>query len=90
MLTAYPTEAAAQDADMSLPEYEDFVYGAGRLGDADPVASWQTFSKIAFAAKRFLEGIGTIRIVAEGTDLAFGVGGRTWEASVGKQNFPER
>jgi len=26
VLTLFPTQAAAQDAEMSLPEYEDFVY----------------------------------------------------------------
>jgi len=89
VLTAYPTEAAAQDAEMSLTEYEEFVYGAGRLGEVDPVASWRTFSETAFAAKHFLERVRTLRIVAEGTDLTVGVGSRTWEASVGKQNFPD-
>ena len=29
--TQYPTQAEAQDADMSLSEYEDFVFGAGML-----------------------------------------------------------
>src|SRR5205809_1126930 len=29
--TQYPTQAAAQDAEMSLEEYEDFVFGAGLL-----------------------------------------------------------
>ena len=36
----YPTNAAAQDADMSLAEYEDFVYRAGLLDHDDPVAEW--------------------------------------------------
>ena len=39
-LTAFPTLAAAQEAEMSLSEYEDFVYSSGKLGEADPVASW--------------------------------------------------
>ena len=30
--TQYPTQAAAQDAEMSLEEYEDFVFGAGTIG----------------------------------------------------------
>ena len=40
-LTLYPTEAYAQDAEMSLAEYEDFVYGAGLLNEPDPVAAWK-------------------------------------------------
>jgi aminopeptidase len=89
VLTAFPTEANAQDAEMSLAEYEDFVYGAGKLFDADPVASWQRFAERAFAARDFLQGVRELRIVADGTDLTLGVEGRTWEPSVGKENFPD-
>src|SRR3972149_4715510 len=39
--TVFPTQAMAQEADMSLAEYQDFVYTAGRLDHPDPVASWQ-------------------------------------------------
>src|SRR5512143_2510807 len=43
VVTLFPTEAMAQDAEMSLREYEDFVYSAGLLDEADPVALWQEF-----------------------------------------------
>ncbi|HZK82078.1 MAG TPA: aminopeptidase, partial [Humisphaera sp.] len=42
--TQYPTQASAQDADMSLQEYEDFVFNAGLLNEADPVAGWRRIS----------------------------------------------
>ena len=35
--TVFPTEASAQDAEMSLREYEDFVFQAGYLDHHDPV-----------------------------------------------------
>jgi len=35
VLSAYPTNAAAQDAEMSLSEYEDFIYGAAFLDNGD-------------------------------------------------------
>jgi hypothetical protein len=35
--TVYPTQAFAQEADMSLSEYQDFVYEAGKLNSPDPV-----------------------------------------------------
>src|ERR671937_1015222 len=35
VLTAFPTNAAAQDAEMSLAEYEAFVYGAALLDEPD-------------------------------------------------------
>ncbi|MEM1446894.1 MAG: aminopeptidase, partial [Planctomycetota bacterium] len=36
--TQYPTLASAQDAEMSIAQYEDFVFNAGHLNAPDPVA----------------------------------------------------
>jgi aminopeptidase len=41
----YPTEAFAQDAEMSLSEFEDFVYRACFLDDEDPIARWKELSR---------------------------------------------
>src|SRR5688572_1873178 len=43
--TQYPTQASAQDAEMSLSEYEDFVFSAGLLNAPDPVAAWKAVSQ---------------------------------------------
>ena len=40
-VTVHPTPAMAQDANMSLADYADFVYQAGMLNEADPVAFWR-------------------------------------------------
>ena len=40
-LTNFPCPAYAQDADMSLDEYEEFVYGAMYCDKDDPIAEWQ-------------------------------------------------
>ena len=40
-LTVYPTEAMAQEANMSLSDYREFVFGAGMLNEDDPVAFWK-------------------------------------------------
>jgi aminopeptidase len=89
LVTLFPTSASAQDAGMSLAEYEDFVYRAGFLDRDDPVAEWRTFGeKLA----RLAESLGRrseLRVVAEGTDLTLACGGRTWIASRGKENFPD-
>ena len=37
----FPCPACAQEADMSLREYEDFVYGATFADQPDPVQRWQ-------------------------------------------------
>src|SRR6478672_3538121 len=44
VLTGYPTNGAAQDAEMSLAEYESFIYDAALLDDGDPVARWRAFA----------------------------------------------
>ena len=51
----YPTPALAQEAEMSLSDYEDFVYGACRLDTPDPVAAWREQSARP-AAHRGLAG----------------------------------
>ena len=88
-VTAFPTSASAQDAAMSLGEYEDFVYRAGFLDQDDPVAAWRALGeKLAKLANRLGE-TSELRVVGEKTDLTVGVAGRTWIACDGKENFPD-
>ncbi len=89
VLAAYPTNAAAQDAEMSLSDYEDFVYGAGFLDDEDPLARWEEFSARLERVAKFLSGKDELRVISDGTDLTLGVTGRTWIAAKGYENFPD-
>jgi aminopeptidase len=89
VLTQFPTDAAAQDAEMSLAQYEDFVYGAGFLDDPDPVARWQEFGERLDRVGDFLSTTNELRIVAEGTDLRLETAGRTWIRAKGRENFPD-
>jgi aminopeptidase len=88
--TLYPTQAHAQDAEMSLSEYEDFVHGAchTREGD-DPIAHWRAMSETLGARARELEGVRELRITGPGTDLLLVVEGRRWLPSDGKHNMPD-
>lgn len=87
--TQFPTCADAQEASMSLPEYEDFVYGAGLLYKDDPVAEWKRVSKEQEKWVRFLDTKKELHIVSEGTDIKVGVNGRKWINCDGKVNFPD-
>jgi aminopeptidase len=89
VLTAFPTNAAAQDAEMSLAEYEEFVYGSALLDADDPVARWREFSGELRRVVEFLSPKQELRFVTEGTDITFAVGGRTWVAADGHENFPD-
>ena len=89
VVTLYPTDASAQDADMSLTEYEDFVYHAGLLDREDPVAEWEALGR---GYERLAAALGErreIRVVGAGTDLTLGVAGRTWIPCDGRENFPD-
>jgi aminopeptidase len=88
--TRFPTEAHAQDAEMALPEYEDFVYGACHVrNDEDPVAHWRGTSAVLNARARELETFRELRIVGPDTDLRLGVEGRSWIGADGKLNMPD-
>ena len=89
VLTAYPTEASAQEASMSLAQYEDFVYGSAFLDDPDPVARWHEFGERLDRVAAFLATKRELRVVAEGTDLRVVTEDRTWIPSKGRENFPD-
>ena len=87
--TQYPTQACAQDAEMSLHEYENFVFGAGLLHLDDPVAAWRKLGEAQQRLADFLNKTKEIRVLAPGTDLCLGVAGRKWINCCGHENFPD-
>ena len=87
--TEWPTNSGAQDAEMSLKEYEDFVFGAGHLDDEDPIATWRAISKSQQALVNVMNRSKQVRIVAADTDLTLGVKGRRWINCDGHENFPD-
>lgn len=88
--TQFPTLACAQDAEMSLREYEDFVYSAGLLDQPDPVAAWRQLSEKQQRMVDFLNGKKHLRVRgANGTDLQMSIEGRRWINCDGHENFPD-
>ena len=88
--TRFPTDAHAQDAEMSLAEYEDFVYGACHVrADEDPVSHWRGVSIQLSDRARELNTFTEFRVVGPDTDLRFNVAGREWLAADGKLNMPD-
>lgn len=88
VLTLYPTSAYAQDAEMSLPEFEDFVYAATFADEDDPIRAWRSHAQIQERLVVRLRGADEIRIVGEDTDLTMSVKGRTFINSDGRHNMP--
>ncbi|PKO20629.1 MAG: aminopeptidase [Chloroflexi bacterium HGW-Chloroflexi-1] len=85
----FPTDAYAQDAEMSTADFEDFVYNACLLDDPDPVASWQQVKAKQQALIDWLQGKQTVRLVGPDTDLRVGIAGRTWVNCCGDANMPD-
>ena len=86
----YPCNAAAQDAEMSLSEYEDFVFGAGLLDRPDPVAAWKAVSERQQRLVDFLNGKADYHVAAaNGTDVRMSLAGHTWINCDGHHNFPD-
>ena len=87
-LTLFPTNTYAQEAEMSLSEYEEFVFDACFLNAPDPIKEWQ---KLAIEQERlvqFFDKTKNIKIEAPNTELTLSAAGRKWINSDGKANFP--
>jgi aminopeptidase len=87
--TAYPTEAFAQDAEMSLREYEDFVFNACLPDPNDPIGYWQEVSRQQARIIDYLKDKKIVHVVAPDTDLTLSIEGRTFINCDGKENFPD-
>ncbi|MDX2136168.1 MAG: aminopeptidase [Saprospiraceae bacterium] len=87
-LCQFPTDAAAQEAGMSLSEYEQFVYGACGLLGPDPIQHWLDVRARQQHIVDHLNRCTDIRYCTEGTDIRFSTRGRTWINSDGQTNMP--
>lgn len=87
--TQFPTLADAQDAEMSLSDYEDFVYGAGHVDTSDPVKHWLGVKKEQERLVKILDRIDQLHVRSDDTDLKMRVKGRRWISCHGTENFPD-
>jgi aminopeptidase len=88
-ITVYPTPAMAQDANMSLAEYSEFVYAAGMLNKADPVSFWTEEGKKQSHLVKWLKGRDQVTLKGSNVDVSLSIKGRIFETSDGKYNFPD-
>jgi aminopeptidase len=86
--TLYPTEASAQEANMSLEDYEDFVYGATFCDREDPVAEWRKISEMQQKKVNWLKGKQRVKLQGPNVDLELSIAGRTFINSDGHKNMP--
>ncbi|MCJ7769776.1 MAG: aminopeptidase [Dehalococcoidales bacterium] len=89
VVALYPTNAPAQDAEMSLSEYEDFVYGACMPDMDDPIGYWRRFSVRQQKIVDWLKGKKRVHVTAPETDLSLSIEGRKFINCDGKYNMPD-
>jgi aminopeptidase len=87
-LTLYPTSGYAQDSQMSLSEFEEFVFDVCFLNDPDPIARWQELSAQQQHLVDWLVGHKRVHISGDGTNLTLSIENRIFINSDGKRNFP--
>ncbi len=87
-LTLYPTSGYAQDAGMSLREFEEFVFDACFLNDPEPITRWQELSREQQRLVEWLHGHKQVHVKGVGTDLHLSIEDRVFINSDGKRNFP--
>jgi aminopeptidase len=82
VLFMYPTEAVAQEAEMSLKEFEDFVYKACLI-------DWKETSRKLLALKKHVDAADKVEITSPDTHLEFSIKGRESYACPGEYNMPD-
>ncbi len=87
-LTLYPTEAYAQDAEMSLNDFTEFVYEACFLNSDDPAERWRELGRKQQFYVDWLRDKQAAHVIGPDTDFRVGFGGRIFRNSDGKRNFP--
>ena len=84
----YPTAAYAQDAEMSLEEFEDFVYATTYTDTDDPVAEWLVFHEMQQRLVDWLEGKKQLDVKGPHVELSLSIEGRVFINADGRKNMP--
>jgi aminopeptidase len=87
-MTLFPTQASAQDTNISLLEFEDLFYHACFLDEDDPIDRWHQLSQQQERYINWLNGKRTVQLKGPDTDLTFSIQGRIFLNEDGRFNFP--
>ncbi len=86
--TLFPTQAYADDAGMSLKDFEDYIYGATFSDSDDPVGEWTKMREEQQHLVDWLKGKKAVQVKGPHADLSLSIEDRTFINSDGKQNMP--
>jgi aminopeptidase len=87
-LCQFPTQASAQEAGMSLKEYENFIFQSCFLYEENPIEAWKQLGRNQQTATDYLNKCKNIHYKGPNIDIKFSTDGRTWINSDGKANMP--
>jgi len=89
VVTLFPSNAHAQDAEMSLTDYEDFVFNACMPDPDDPAGYWKKISAKQDKIIDWLKGKKNVHITGPGTDLHLSIEGRPFINCDCHENVPD-
>jgi aminopeptidase len=87
--TLFPTPAYAQDAEMSLRDFEDFVFSACMPDLNDPVGFWKRLSARQEKIIAWLRGKRHVHVTGPETDLELDITDRAFINCDGRHNMPD-
>ncbi|MCK5635338.1 MAG: aminopeptidase, partial [Anaerolineales bacterium] len=87
-ITLYPTQAVAQDAEMSHEEFSDYVFSTTFSDTDDPVAEWNRIHDEQQKLVDWLKGKKLLTVKGANVDLEVSIDGRDFINSDGKKNMP--
>jgi aminopeptidase len=89
VLTQYPTQAYAQESEMSFTDYSDFVFKALKLHKPDPIKAWKELGKKMKVFQKKLAKKTEFHVQGKGIDLKFSTKGMAWIPCDGRMNLPD-
>ena len=89
VIVPFPCNSFAQEANMDLFSYFDFVKKALLLDKEDPVKEWKDIEKKQDMLVEILDKTEKIQVLGEDTDLTVLVKGRKWINCCGHRNLPD-
>ena len=87
-ITMFPTNAHAQDAEMSLAEFEDYVYSTMFADTDDPVAEWRRIHDEQQHYVDWLKGKEKLAVKGPNVDLTLSIKERVFINADGVNNMP--
>ncbi|MFX0040946.1 MAG: aminopeptidase [Promethearchaeota archaeon] len=85
----FPCNSLAQEANMDLFSYFEFIEKALYLDKEDPVKEWLEIERKQETMRIYLNKVDKIQVIGEDTDLFLSIKGRKWENCSGRENLPD-